>query len=152
MIKRLSILSLVFLFIGCSTPPKVRGPSEYLMATDQNVETLLTKIQEKLESYKYVAKRLDPAAGILIFEPRRFTYDSGGETIGAEQTIHIRQEGGSVKLRIKYDCEYTESSYVPCSKNDQQVQAKVKRLEASLMAAIRPLLLKHTEAPDEFAQ
>jgi hypothetical protein len=65
--------------------------------------------------------------------------------------VNIRQEGGSVKLRIIYDCNYSGDgrTYEVCYITDDQATAKIKRIEPALVDVIRPLLMKHANNKED---
>lgn len=139
--RRIAVL-IIFSLSACVTTPKSRTASEYLLTSDQDTKTVFQGIQEKLGAYKYKMKTIDLEAGILAFEPRQFSFDRGGQKINARQSVHIRQEGGSVKVRITYECNYVED-FVPCHYTDKDVASKISRIEPSLIKAIKPVLMKH---------
>jgi hypothetical protein len=143
------LVGVVFLsLIGCATTPKYRVASEYLLSTDLNIKTVFDDIVKQLEKYKYKPNKSDPEAGILIFEPRKFSYPSGKINISAQQVLYVRQEGGSVKLRLSYDCNYTGNSYEQCRYSDNDVNAKISRIEPPLVGMIKPLLTKRADKRD----
>jgi hypothetical protein len=139
--RRIFVLAALF-FSACVTAPKSRTASEYLLTTDLATKTVFDGIQEALGAYKYKMKTLDLDAGILVFEPRNFSFDRGGQKVPAKQTLYVRQEGGSVKLRITYECNYVED-FVPCHLNDKDVASKISRIEPAIVKAIKPVLMKH---------
>lgn len=141
------ILVLFFLILsfGCVSVPVSRSPSEYLLTTDKNVAEVLHDVRVKLEENKYKIKAENVEAGILLTSPRQFSFEKEGQKIIGRQTLQMRQEGGSVKLRIVYDCKYMDE-FESCHRNDQHVQAKINRLEPALINMIKPLLMKQNDS------
>lgn len=133
-----------FFFLGCASTPKARPASEFLLSTDRSATNLLADLRANLEASKYHVKKVDPSAGILVTAPRKFTYVRNGKKTGAHQTIQIRQESGSIKIRIQYDCDYAgeENSFEPCRKDDSAAGAKIARIERALLSSLKQELNK----------
>lgn len=140
-----SLAIVVNLFVGCASKPIGRDPSEYLLTTDRDAQSLLKDIRTTLEQKKYKIRKEDATAGILVAAPRKFSFEREGGKVSARQTLNIRQEGGSIKLRIIYDCNYTGDGqlYEVCYVTDNEATAKINRIEPALVEAIRPLLMRH---------
>ncbi len=139
----LVFLIALFSITGCTTAPKPRMPSEYLLTTDKGSTNVLSDLRTALEDKKYKVKKMDVATGILITHPRKYSFNRAGKQVPARQTLHIRQEGGSVKLRIIYECDYSNAAYEGCLRDDADSNAKINRIEPPLIELIRPLLMKH---------
>jgi len=127
---------------NCAHQQTPRAPSDYLLTTDRGVTELLRDVRAKLQENKYRIRREDAAAGLLVTYPRRFSFNSDGNKVLARQTVEVRQEGGSVKLRIIYDCSYDGSGkkFSPCFKEDAAAMTKISRLEPALVELIKPAL------------
>ncbi len=141
------ILILLFFglaFSGCVTQPRFRAASEYLLTTDKGTTSLFTDLKAGLGEHKYTVEKEDSAAGILLLAPRPFSYASGGHKVSARQIVQMRQEGGSVKVRISYECKYA-SEFEACLENDSRVSEKIGRIENSLVEVIQPIMLKYKE-------
>ena len=141
------VFALFIALAGCATTPVERAPSEYLLATDKDIAKALKDVRTELEKNKYAIKKEDLNSGILITIPRKFFYEEDGKKKSAYQTLQFRQEGGSVKIRIVYKCNYGEEldSIEPCHKDDTALRSKISRLEPLLIKAIQPALLKYGE-------
>ncbi len=153
--KQVSNLLLVFLstslftsiFIsGCATEPKNRAASEFLLTTDKATSMLFSDIKTMLDEHKYSVQRQDVTAGILLLAPRNFVYSNGPKKTLARQNVQMRQEGGSVKVRITYECNYAgdRKEFVPCLDGDGAIATKISRIETSLIEVIQPAMLRHS--------
>ncbi|MCB0349534.1 MAG: hypothetical protein KDD38_00010 [Bdellovibrionales bacterium] len=149
LIKSFAVMALTVLLSNCATAPKPRAASEYLLTTDKGVSNVLEDVKIALESKKYKIKTVDNATGILLTYPRKYTFTSGGKRIFARQIIQLRQEGGSVKLRIVYECDYNGIDYEGCARDDADSNAKIMRIEPALVELIRPALIKHKDELSE---
>lgn len=145
MIKSFFVFLPLFLF-GCATPKTSRDSSTYLMNTNKSQGVLMTELETVLKDNKYEIKTFDAQSGILVTKPRAFTY--GSDKSRARHTVQLRQEGGSVSLGVVYDCEYADKSgaksFETCEKNDDELEAKVKKIESSLVRLIRAKVDKGT--------
>lgn len=134
------------LFVGCATPKMSRDPSTYLMNTDKPQSVLMKELETILKDNKYEIKTFDLQSGILVTKPRGFSY--GSDKARARHTVQVSQEGGSVSLRIIYDCEYADKSgakaYEECEDRDEDLEAKIKKIESSLVRVIRGKVDKGT--------
>ena len=150
----LLFFAFISLISGCAHQPIPREASEYLLTTDRDAVALLKAIRTALEEKKYTVSREDVPAGLLVVAPRRFSFDKNGSKIAARQSINMRQEGGSLKIRITYDCNYAgdERTFVTCFSEDAEATAKIKRIEPALIQAIKPHLMKHADPEDESVQ
>jgi hypothetical protein len=144
-------LSFALILCSCATPMTPREPSEYLLTTDMASTILLKDVKAKLEENKYKIRKFDIGAGLLLTEPRKFSFEKNGKKIAANQSLQLRQEGGSVKLRIAYSCNYTGDTFVTCHAQDQEAAAKINRVEPALVEMIRPLLVKHAASAEAAA-
>lgn len=137
---------LCLLIFGCATPPRVKAPSEYLLSTDRNTTEVMSLLKNKFSEHKYKVAREDIGAGLLLFEPKSFSFDrKNGTKVKTRQTIHIRHEGGSVKVHIIYSCDHGQSgdTFKPCFEGDQLFDRKTEKIESALVEDIKPLLLRH---------
>ena len=91
---------------------------------------------QDLEKNKYQISTLDTNSGILVAEPRKFVIMRDGDKTYGEQTFELRQEGGSVKLRLAYQCEYEVDVYEDCLEGDIEGRRKIRRIENLLMSMI----------------
>jgi hypothetical protein len=126
--------------------PKQRTASERLLRTDQPTNVLFASLKSALEQHKYHVQHEDPAAGLLVMSPRAFSYSSGGRKNYAHQLIQIRQEGGSIKVRLNYECsaDGVEGPFKPCLEGDEALSQKVNRIESSFFEIVNPLLIHKT--------
>src|SRR5690606_22635624 len=90
---------------------------------------------------KYQIKKVDTVVGLLVTEPRKFPVVRGEDKTYAEQLIQIRQEGGSLKLRFTYKCQNGDN-YKPCGQSDQELRAKVARVERAIIKLFNKRLFK----------
>ncbi len=141
-------ITVPFVLAGCATGPAKRGPSEYLLSVDRGVTASLRDLRVKLEEEKYVVGREDLDAGFLILKPRTFSFERNGSKVVARQFVQIRQEGGSVKVRLSYECKY-EMSFDACDQDDEGARAKISRLERPLLDLLRPILLENNKTAAE---
>jgi hypothetical protein len=139
------------LFAGCASRPVGRDPSEYLLTTDRDAQSLLKDIRTALEGKKYKIRKEDPSAGLLVAAPRKFSFEREGTKVTARQVVNLRQEGGSVKLRIVYECNYAGDgqTFDVCYVSDNEATAKINRVEPALLDVIRPFLMKHANSAEE---
>lgn len=131
---------------GCQTTRTPRAASEYLFSTDKSQTQLLEDIKAKLIEHKYSIRSLDVETGFLTTYPRRFSVGSGSSRIIAQQTIQIRQEGGGVKLRSYYECEYDykgKKEFEACIVEDKDATEKIRRVESAMLKMIKGVLYKH---------
>jgi hypothetical protein len=147
--KRIILLSITALTLtSCQTNRTPRAASEYLYSTDKSQTQLLEDLKTKLTENKYVIKSMDIETGFLTTQPRAFTIGSGDEKIRARQTVQIRQEGGGVKIRSIYECEYEHKgtkAFEPCVVEDDGANQKIQRIEGALLKLIRENLNKHND-------
>lgn len=142
-VKLLVLLATAWL-VACSTTRTPRAPNEYLYSTDKAVTQLLGDIRAKLVENKYQIKTFDIETGFLVTEPRRFTV--GRSRRAARQTIQLRQEGGSLKLRTFYECEYENDGakeFEPCIVEDEDASAKIQKIEGLTLKLVKDNLFKH---------
>lgn len=144
--KSLGISIVILILSACASVPKSRPASEYLLTTDKSTSNVLNDLKVKLEEKKYKIQKLDVTAGILTVEPRSYIFISSGKKIFARQIVQIRQEGGSVKVRFIYECNYSEIEFETCHAEDEDSNAKISKIEPKLIREIRPLLMKHGSA------
>lgn len=144
--RQLFFVLLPVLFVGCATPRTGRDPSTYLLNTDKPQNILMKELETILKENKYEIKTFDLQSGILVTKPRGFSY--GSDKSRARHTVQISQEGGSVSLRVVYDCEYADKSGVKafeeCESRDEDFEGKVKKIESSLVRLIRGKVDKGT--------
>ena len=84
---------------------------------------------------------MDLNVGLLVMEPRRFVVLRGDAKTYARQTIQLRQEGGSVKMRMTYECEYGQG-ISECNTDDDFAVEKIRRIERIIMSMINRKLFK----------
>jgi hypothetical protein len=103
-------------------------------------------LQAKLVENKYEVKTIDFETGFLVAKPRSFMIGASKERRPARQIVQIRQEGGSVKVRTIYECEYDHENgkfFEPCLLEDQDATAKIQRVDGLLQKLVRDNLNKH---------
>lgn len=157
MVQFLKLITLIFAialaFVGCATQSKTRASSEYLLTTDKGTTSLFKEIAKTMDEHKYSVKKEDVSAGILLLSPRRFSFvNDDRRKTQARQTVQLRQEGGSVKVRISYECNYANDGkdFVPCY-DEPALDTKVGRIESILVELLQPTMLKHSAEPTETA-
>ena len=136
------IVAFLFLILSaCATRQIPMEPSIYLLSTDKGPGWLLGEVAEDLKENKYKIETMDASTGLLVTEPRRFVILRGDERTYAEQTFQLRQEGGSIKVRLTYECDYKDGK-APCDVNDSEATTKIRRIERLLLAIINRRLYK----------
>lgn len=137
------IISVIFSFYlaGCQSASFPIEPSIYLLSTDKEPRSFLNEIADELKKSRYEVESLDLNVGLLVMEPRRFTILRGDQKSYASQKFQMRQEGGSVKLRITYECEY-ENGVTECDTKDEYAMEKIRRIERIIMSMINRRLFK----------
>lgn len=144
-----AFLLLPILFAGCAHKVVTREPSTYLMNTDKPQNLLMGELDGLLKENKYEVRTFDPQTGILVTRPRLFAYTIDGQKERARHTVQIRQEGGSVSMRILYECEYAdkkgETEFAECQENDEALTEKARKIESLLVRLIRQKVDKAAE-------
>lgn len=144
-----AFLLMPFLFVGCAHKVVNREPSTYLMNTDKPQNLLMGELEGLLKENKYEIRTFDAQTGILVSKPRLFGYTVDGQKERARHTVQIRQEGGSVSMRIVYECEYTDKKgqveYAECPENDEGLTEKARKIESLLVRLIRQKVDKAAE-------
>ena len=133
------VLSLVL--VGCASQSFPIEPSVYLLSTDKEPRSFLNEIAEELGKSRYEVESLDLNVGLLKMEPRRFVVIRGDQRTYAQQTVQVRQEGGSVKVRMSYLCEYGQGTS-ECNSDDDFATDKINRIERIIMAMLNRKLFK----------
>jgi hypothetical protein len=144
--KTIFSIFLSIILSSCQTTRTPRAASEYLFSTDKSQTSLLEDLKAKLTEHKYEIKTFDIETGFLVTKPRRFSIGSGGDKYSARQVVQIRQEGGSVKIRSIYECEYEQKGqrqFEACIVEDQEASAKIQRVESGLLRLLKDNLNKH---------
>jgi hypothetical protein len=138
----LVVFSTLMLLMGCATKGKPIESSVFLLSTDKSITALLNELSEDLKANKYEIETLNTNLGVLNTKPRRFLVRRGDQTTPAEQTVQIRQEGGSVQLRLLYQCDDGLTGMGPCMSNDVVVRNKIARIENLLITTVNRRLFK----------
>ena len=142
-VSKRTIFYLAFICIcSCATAPVPKPASEYLLSTDKSATSVLSEVRQALEKQKYKIKVENVSAGLLATHPRGYSYQQNGATIRGRHTIQLRQEGGSVKVRVVYQCKY-KLDYEKCLADDKANNEKVRRIDSGLVKLIRERLSKH---------
>lgn len=144
-ISLLSVLLLELLMVGCASAPKPIGPSVHVLATNRTAPELLPDVESKLMKNKYEVSKISPEVGLLALKPRRFSVQHEGKKISANQTVQMRQEGGSLKLRIVYKCEYKLGQWEPCYEDHPDVASKIRRVDRMIVKLISAQLFRERE-------
>lgn len=144
-IKSLALSALLlFLFgflAGCAANSNYLKPTQVLLSTDRSTSQIFSDLRTKLGKYKYKIALEDRSVGLLVSEPRQFSLDHNGQKIEAQQTVQIRQEGGSVKVRLSYACDYTgDRKFTPCLADDPEDNQKISRLNRGLIRLVTQAL------------
>lgn len=132
----------ILLFTACSTPPKDIAPAMHLLSTNKTPSELIPDLEASFEKYKYAVKAVNPQVGLLSLEPRTFTVKASDQDIAAKQVVAMRQEGGSLKLRIFYSCIYKGEKFQNCNQGHPEVVAKIRRLNALVLNVVNKQLIK----------
>ncbi len=129
------LLMLIFCRLtGCAANSDYLKPTQVLLSTDRSTSQIFSDLRTKLGKYKYKIALEDQGIGLLVTEPRQFSFTHNGERIAAQQTVQIRQEGGSVKVRLSYTCDYaSDRKFTPCLANDTEDNQKILRLNRGLI-------------------
>ena len=125
----------------CAHKIKRRSVSEYLFSTKRGTENFIEDLKKTLESKRYTIRNIDTTLGILTTRPRKFMIHEDGAEVQADHTIQVRQEGGSVKVRIQYKCNYT-GQMEACSKEDAATEEKISRFEPKLIQLIKKVVAR----------
>jgi hypothetical protein len=135
--------------IGCASRHTPRDTSVYLLNTDRGVTSLLEELSTSLQASKYQIETVNPDIGVLVCSPRTFQIPREEASTKGEQAFQLRQEGGSVKIRLSYRCQDQVTEEMgPCYREDQSAMQKIARIEKSLLA----LLNRHMQKkPDDLS-
>lgn len=144
-IKLLCFSFLSFVFFGCASAPKPIGPSVHLLATNRTAPELLPDVEAELLKQKYVVNKISPEVGLLALQPRDFSVQHEGKKIPAQQIVQMRQEGGSLKLRIVYRCQYKFGQWEPCYADHPDVANKIRRVDQMIVKLIGNQLFRERE-------
>jgi hypothetical protein len=127
---------------SCATEPKLRAASEYLFSTDKGTSILFGDLKDSLDHHKYKMEKQDDTAGILLMAPKVFSFQSGPNKVFVRQVVQMRQEGGSLKIRMAYDCNYLgdRKTFEPCLDEDDALANKISRMEAAFVEVLKPTL------------
>lgn len=131
-------------FVGCASAPSKRQPTQYLYSTDKSTTNLLKDLRDSLVEKKYKIRKIDVGAGLLITEPRSFSY--GEDDKKAKQILNIRQEGASVKVAVSYTCLDDSGKFIGCYEDNEELALKIKRVESPIIKIIRDQLTKRKKA------
>lgn len=146
------VIFIALIVSSCVTPPKTRPASEFLLTSEKGITQSLADVNAALTQKKYKIKQVNHEVGILITQPRGFAFSRGGSKVAARQTVQLRQEGGSVKLRLVYECETaTEAGdleFKPCLLEDSDAAAKILRLDSITAGIVRDALKKKPSSGD----
>ena len=135
-------------FLGCASAPKPIQPSVHVMATNKTASELIPDLENQLKQSKYKVKRVDANLAFITTEPRTFSIDTAKGRLNARQSIQLRQEGGSLKLRVQYKCENISGVWGDCFATDSAVPEKISRLDKLLVSQLSTQLFKErTERP-----
>lgn len=147
-IKDLAIALILLTLCGCATDQLYRQPTDALYPTNRSTSNLFNDLTSKLHKYQYKVVSEDKSVGILLTAPRQFSFTSNGQRVLATQTAQIRQEGGAVKLRLSYKCNYSGdgTTFVPCLVNDQEAESKIGLVDHAFMNMVKPLLRRRLPA------
>jgi hypothetical protein len=150
-IKIIAIAVLIGFAFGCATKMTNRRASEFLFSTDRSATNVFSDARQLLEKNKYVITKEDVTAGILVTQPRKYSFEKGGSKISGQQTLRIRLEGGSAKINVTYECNYAldRITFVPCYNEDTASNDKIRRLDPALISILKPILNKATSKATE---
>ena len=140
--KKATLICLIltpFLLVSCAQKKVRPRPSSYLLSTKRGSLLLIKDLHKFLEANKYTIRNSDPDLGILTTKPKSFSIRSNGRKVRANLALQIRQEGGSVKVRISYKCKY-EGNYVGCDKSDPGTRKKISLIEPKLLKGIKEVI------------
>lgn len=142
----------LFVVFGCATAPRIRPASEFLLTSEKGMTQSVADVKQALTQKKYVIQQENPEIGVLISKPRSFSYNKNGVKTPARQTVQMRQEGGSVKLRLQYECQITTESgaiFQPCHLDDAEATAKILRLDHITAELVREALQKKDKTGED---
>lgn len=139
--KYLLILLPFSFLVGCASTYETRSPSSYLLSSNKKTHILINKIKNSLEKSGYKIKGYDLALGVLTTNPRSFSVRRSGRKTKSTQTIQIRQEGASLKIKVVYRCKYEESDgMTSCRLEDEAADRKIRRIDRKLIRLIKKQL------------
>jgi hypothetical protein len=150
--KALIVSFSIYFVTACTSVPKPLPPSEFLLFTAKAQTEVLNDLKNYLKENKYEVSRFDYVTGILGTKPRSFAFDSNRGPAQGEQVILIRQESGSVKLRMEYRCQYPgkySDVWSPCEVRDDPTISKIERIENILLPLVAKALHKKTVTEPE---
>ena len=140
-ILAIASLFLSVLLVSCATKSVPIEASLYLLSTDRDSESFLNEMAEELKKNRYEVETLNFNVGLLKMEPRRFVILRDEQRTYGTQVIEMRQEGGSVKLSMEYECEYGQISS-KCVTDDEYATEKIRRIERIIIAMVNRRLFK----------
>jgi len=140
-ILKLAVLWAFLCSLGCATTRQPIAPNEYLYTTKLSTSALFDLVAAELEAQKYKSKKRDVSAGVYIFYPRSFTFkDDNGEKVRGRQALTLRQEGGSIRVRLVYNCKKPkELKSSPCYSGDNATKDSIARANRAILNLIEPV-------------
>ncbi len=141
--KSLIVVAILALVLdGCASSPRFRPATQALLPTNRGVSQFFHDLSTKLRQHKYKIVNDDPTAGILLTAPRQFSFIDRGRQMVANQRVEIHQEGGAVKLRLSYKCNYSGDghTFTPCLANDADAVKKIARVDKAFIGLLKPIL------------
>lgn len=139
----------LILIQGCATKIRPLPPSEFLLYTEKAQTESLADLAKSLKENKYEVSRFDYVTGIMSTKPRAFNVSSRWGSAKGEQTVLVRQESGSMKLRFQYQCDYPikekPAQWGSCDIDDDGTIDKIERLENILLPLVAEAI--HKKSP-----
>lgn len=135
---RLVIFLPILMLISCSTPPPPMTATTHLLSTNRAPADLLPELKADFEKNKYKVRAENPKVGVLTLQPRSFSV----EGLAAQQVVQMRQEGGSLKLKISYLCRNEVGKMAPCNTANEQLNEKTRRLNQMVVRLIDKHLMQ----------
>ncbi len=140
------LLFISVLFIGaCSVPPKPLEPSVQMLNTNKTPQELIPDLKKVLTENKYAVANENPNVGLLSLKPRGFKVNTATGELKAKQVVQMRQEGGSLKMRITYVCNYAGEQFEKCNDSSPEIISKIQRLDVLLKNIVSKQLIKERE-------
>lgn len=138
------ILSILFLG-ACSTQHKSLEPSVQLLNTNKTPQELISDLKTALTENNYKVANENPEVGLLSLKPRGFKVSTASGEVKARQVVQMRQEGGSLKMRTTYVCNYMSDTFESCHDGHPELIGKIQRLDVLLKNIVSKQLIKERQ-------
>jgi len=144
MIINITVVILFLQSIGCALKGRPIDASVYLLNTNRSTSALLGALEAEMTTNKYEVEARNDQLGVLAFLPRKFVIPREDRKSFGEQMIQVRQEGGSVKIRISYRCEDVSRGDLmgPCLDSDKAATQKISKIERLILDSFNKHMYK----------